>query len=228
VVKEGRDALSNRIQPCRRDSNGFQLTRSSNHSNQYSTKTNFLNSTRRRQISTSLGDQGSQVRVPSPRAPTKSNSGKRDSIGFQLAPATCTNEGGQRDQSRALFPSMKLWLCAMPWARMAAWVAMSAPWYTAYWIRPSALSRTPGSRNPLLAVASSIAKDVRVDPHDVLEFEVKEFVAGHSEAASCSARMCRASACFSIISSVIASMRAATLSARRRRTSPAPSRSART
>ena len=49
------------------DCSGFHHTRSSRHSNQFSTKPLFLNSAPWLKISTSLGDQGSQVRVLSPR-----------------------------------------------------------------------------------------------------------------------------------------------------------------
>jgi hypothetical protein len=51
-------------------SNGFHHMRSSNHSNHSSTKAMFLNSSRRRQISTGLGDQG--VAGSSPVSPTLS------------------------------------------------------------------------------------------------------------------------------------------------------------
>ncbi len=69
---EALETLSDRLRPtdacsCRRDSNGFHQPRSSRHSNQFATKPLFLNSPVRLEISTGLGDQGSQVRVLSPR-----------------------------------------------------------------------------------------------------------------------------------------------------------------
>jgi hypothetical protein len=88
-VEEGRYALcSTEIQGCRRDSNGFQHTCSSNLSNQFATNTNFLNSRELRQMITSLGDQGSQVRVLSPRFAADSTAVKpfpADFSGFHLA-----------------------------------------------------------------------------------------------------------------------------------------------
>src|ERR1035441_5871201 len=63
---------SDRLRPTntyrrRGDSNGFQQARSGRHSNQFATKPPFLNSALRLETSTNLGDQGSQVRVLSPR-----------------------------------------------------------------------------------------------------------------------------------------------------------------
>jgi hypothetical protein len=52
---------------CSRNSNGLHRMCSSRHSNQFPTKPPFLNSMSRHEIRTSLGDQGSQVRVLSPR-----------------------------------------------------------------------------------------------------------------------------------------------------------------
>lgn len=56
---------------CRRDSNGFHCTCSSRHSNQIPTKPLLRNSILRHEIGAGLGDQGSQVRVLSPRRTRK-------------------------------------------------------------------------------------------------------------------------------------------------------------
>ena len=53
--------------PQPRKSNGFHRTCSSRHSNQFATKPLFLILVVLLETSTSLGDQGSQVRVLSPR-----------------------------------------------------------------------------------------------------------------------------------------------------------------
>ena len=73
---------------CRRDSNGFQYARSSRHSNHFPTKALKLEINPNREISAGLGDQGSQVRVLSPRFAahcTAVKSFPADCSGFQLA-----------------------------------------------------------------------------------------------------------------------------------------------
>jgi hypothetical protein len=65
-VRGGRRG-SNDCQESPSAGNGFQEAWTSTLSNHFSTRAIFLTSTASRQMSTSLGDQGSQVRVPSPR-----------------------------------------------------------------------------------------------------------------------------------------------------------------
>jgi hypothetical protein len=75
------------------DSNGFQHSRSSRHSNQFPTKPLKIELSAHQEIRTSLGDQGSQVRVLSPRFAAVSNAVKpapADCNGFQRIP-TCRN-----------------------------------------------------------------------------------------------------------------------------------------
>jgi hypothetical protein len=72
TVKRAVRKRSDRLRPThayrwRTPSNAFHQARSSRHSNQFATKPLFLNSSSRPEISTGLADQGSQVRVLSPR-----------------------------------------------------------------------------------------------------------------------------------------------------------------
>jgi hypothetical protein len=72
TVRRAVPRRSDRLRPanayrCRRDSNGIHHARASRHSNQFATKPLFLNSISWSSISAGLGDQGSQVRVLSPR-----------------------------------------------------------------------------------------------------------------------------------------------------------------
>jgi hypothetical protein len=76
--------VSTRIQRRRRDFSGSHVTCTSNHSNHFATITNILNSSGHRQMSTSLGDQGSQVRVLSPRA--SANSDRNVIVPFAIVP----------------------------------------------------------------------------------------------------------------------------------------------
>ncbi len=59
---------------CRDDSNGFQHACSSRHSNHFPTKALQVELSQHREMGTSLGDQGSQVRVLSPRDSAKRGS----------------------------------------------------------------------------------------------------------------------------------------------------------
>jgi len=52
---------------CRRDSSGFHYSRASRHSNHFPTKALKIELSAHREMRTNLGDQGSQVRVLSPR-----------------------------------------------------------------------------------------------------------------------------------------------------------------
>jgi hypothetical protein len=85
--------MPNRVQGRWYDSNGFQLARTSNHSNRFATIANILNSVASPQMSTGLGDQGSQVRVLSPRLSSILNTGMGVSSPVQPRPARSTQQG---------------------------------------------------------------------------------------------------------------------------------------